>query len=268
MSNLTLTQKINSAHASQECENIQAFHCYNHAASRSYEEWAYVWSHREDGTWGHAFGAMVGWDQIWFGNVAQYDANCYGNFIKLLKTYPEIGGMDPRPLLTVSMHTLANSIIEVAEDGLSCRASFYTPGVLASMLNDDGKPGGNALWERYGAVFVYEDEEWRFLHQQVCPDIGGSFDSVNLAHNSWITETSESDKEQEFGGYDRASDPLGYHIPPLAIPGPLQKDFSCVQPVQHTAPWPEPYKDEYDPAGFALPGRDICEMAKKQKEVK
>lgn len=248
---LSFEQKVHNAFGSQEVELVQATHSYLHAASRSYEEWAYFWSKRDDGSWAHAWGRMRGWDEIWYGNVANYDANCYGNYLKIFKLYPEVGGMDPRPLMVLSMHTLASGIVEVAEDGMSARAAFYTPGTLGSIINDDGKPGANSLWERYGADYVLEDGKWLFLHQQVCPDIMGDFDNVNTARNSYLMETGGI-KPPDFGSQGQ-DDPLGYHIPPRTDEYMMHFGYSVVQTVQNSVPWPESYKTLDDDNTYTAP---------------
>ena len=41
-----------------------------------------------------------------------------------VSTYPEVEGMDPRPLMECAVHMLASSIIEVAEDGTIRHVEF------------------------------------------------------------------------------------------------------------------------------------------------
>lgn len=67
----------------------------------------------------------------------------------------------------------------------TARASFLTPGVLFSTLNVNLKCRCMTLWERYGSDFIFEDGEWKYLHEQVCPDLGGSFDDGNQAHSKY-----------------------------------------------------------------------------------
>ncbi len=58
--------------------------------------------------------------------------------------------------------------MEVADDGLSVRASFLTPGTLMGPIGMDGKTrGGIWLWERYGSEFAYVDGKWQWFHEQV-----------------------------------------------------------------------------------------------------
>ena len=159
---LSLSQRVTRAADSCELERVLATHNYLHAASRSIEEWTTVWSKRDDTSWAHSFGRMRGFASIWMGSVVDYDQQCIDNYRTVAKNYPEVAGMDYRPLYNNAMHTLTNGIIEVADDGESARASYLTPGLLYSFLNDDKKPWGAMLWERYGMDFVKENGEWKF----------------------------------------------------------------------------------------------------------
>lgn len=145
---------------------------------------------------GHIFfGRMRGFDQIWHGSVAQYDKMSFENAIELMEIYPETAGKDPRPLMEASVHTLVTDIIEVAEDGMSARGSFITPGVIHSTLTPDKKKYCNVLWERYGSDFVCEDGKWKYLHEQVCPDILSRMDCLNWAAEEYARITAPEKKE-------------------------------------------------------------------------
>ncbi len=64
---------------------------------------------------------MRGFKSIWMGSVVDYDAICIDNYRKVIENYPEVAGMDYRPLYNNAMHTLTNGSIEVADDGKSRR---------------------------------------------------------------------------------------------------------------------------------------------------
>ena len=139
---MTISQRVTRAADSCELEKVLATHNYLHAASRSYEEWTTVWSKREDTSWAHSFGRMRGFPSIWMGSVVDYDQQCIDNYRQIEANYPEVAGMDYRPLYNNAMHTLTNGVLEVADDGKTARASYLTPGLLYSFLNDDQKPWG------------------------------------------------------------------------------------------------------------------------------
>ena len=227
---MTISQRVTRAADSCELEKVLATHNYLHAASRSYEEWTTVWSKREDTSWAHSFGRMRGFPSIWMGSVVDYDQQCIDNYRQIEANYPEVAGMDYRPLYNNAMHMLTNGVLEVADDGKTARASYLTPGLLYSFLNDDQKPWGAMLWERYGMDFVKEEDGWKFLHYQVCPEFFDLFDVFNPAEMMYHN--------------------LKNNVPPppnptpsnLDDPGPLHMECNPIQPVQKTCPPPLPYR--------------------------
>ena len=178
---LTLSQRIHNAEGMQAAEYLHARHTYLHATSYCKEEWGEFWDTSEEASWGHLFGVMCGFDEIWYNSVSNYDPDGFRGYINLVKQHPEISWFDARSMREISMHTLATDIIEAADDGKTVRASFLTPGVLVFALNANHHYRGLTLWERYGSDFVYDEEadEWLYLHEQVCPDMGGPMDVCN-----------------------------------------------------------------------------------------
>ncbi len=242
---LSVEQRLEQALASQQVEKLHGKHNYFHARNFSAEEWSTIWSQSDNTAWAHGFGRMRGFDQIWYNSVTMYDYSVYETYIDLVQMFPEIGGLDPRPVMELSMHTLVNGIIEVAEDGKTARSSFVTPGMLYDCINSMAVKQGISFWERYGSDFVCEDGAWKYLHEHVCPDFGMPFDFVNMAADE----------------YERAVNPAlgGPMAPPagrddrveLADPGPLHQKYSIFQPVQNTVPWPEPYVSMNDQHSYA-----------------
>lgn len=178
---LTLSQRIHNAEGMQAAEYLHARHTYLHATSYCKEEWGEFWDTSEEASWGHLFGVMCGFDEIWYNSVSNYDPDGFRGYINLVKQHPEISWFDARSMREISMHTLATDIIEAADDGKTVRASFLTPGVLVFALNANHHYRGLTLWERYGSDFVYDEDsgEWLYLHEQVCPDMGGPMDVCN-----------------------------------------------------------------------------------------
>lgn len=175
-------------------ENVKAQHTYLHGRADASGEWGEIWSKDDWCSWGHIFGRMRGFEQVWKGSVTAYDNMAMQNSLNVQKLYPEIGGRDPRPLMEASVHTLFTDIIEVADDGMSARGSFITPGVIFCRLNRHQYPYCNVLWERYGSDFVLEKGKWLYLHEQVCPDIMGKLDMTNFAHDDFARLTAPEEK--------------------------------------------------------------------------
>ena len=135
--------------------------------------------------------------------------------------------------------------MEVADDGLSVRASFLTPGTLMGPIGMDGKTrGGIWLWERYGSEFAYVDGKWQWFHEQVCPDIAGDYDHGNWAHDRYLDYLDRDLNIGELGGRPAQ----------LTEPGLFHADYSIVQTVQDTVHPPVPYATLDDNNTYS-PGR-------------
>ena len=233
---MTFEHMVDVAEACQACENLQSVHAILHAAGQTEEEIDTMWSRREDCWWSHNFGGMNSRQAVirgWANGLANNSKFWYS---LLVKTYPEVEGMDPRPLMECAVHMLASSIIEVAEDGQSCRCSWYTPGVLFSTLNWDGKKDGIWIWERYGNDFVKEDGEWKILSQHVCNDNGGPFDAANWAHNAYLNCITPPPPRKPPVNDAGETPPAPIWDTPLFYSG-----YNPLQAPQNPVPWPEPY---------------------------
>ena len=245
--NLSLQQRIYNAASNQQVEKLHGIHNYLHAKAFQAEEFSTIWSHSAEASWGHSFGRMRGFDEIWYDSVTIYDALAYENYLSLYDIFPEIGGRDPRPMMELSMHTLVNGVIEVAEDGKSARASFITPGILYDRVNREMVKRCMNFWERYGSDFVCEDGTWLYLHEQVCPDFGMPLDVGNAAASS----------------YQQLANPPKGPRPPrpagrkemilLADPNPPHTMYSITTPIQNTVPCPEPYATMDEKNSFVPP---------------
>ena len=227
---LPLSQRVARAADSSEAERVLTIHNYLHASTSSWEEFKTIWSTRNDTSWGHGFGRMRGFKSIWMGWIPDYDEDCIKYYRSIAKNYPDVAGLDYRHLYNNSMHTLTNGILEIADDGQSARASYLTPGMLYSYLNDDQQTWGVMLWERYGMDLVKEDGEWKFLHYQVLPEFFAPFDYMNAAAMKYHRVK------------ENIPDPPNPNPRELDDPGPIHCECSPIQPVQNTCPPPLPYK--------------------------
>jgi hypothetical protein len=230
---LSLSQRIKNAASSQAVENVKAVHTYLHGRTDGTDEYDGIWADSEDISWAHAFGRMRGKDQVWHGNVVDYDGLAFNSWLKTVKLFPEIAGKDPRPIMEASVHTLVTDIIEVADDGKSARGSFLTPGAIHCTLHYSGKKYCHILWERYGSDFVLDDGEWKYLHEHVCPDILTNLDTGNWAQEDYARVSGRVHSEPP---------PVTSGIPACADPEPMHQPYTTLQMPQNTVPWPEPYK--------------------------
>lgn len=249
MSNLTIEQRLHNALGSQKVEEYKARHAYLHAIMYSKQEWDVFWHKSPNTTWAHQFGRMVGWEEVYYNSVVHTDANMLGLAIQKMKSMEEMWGHDFLSTGKSGCHALASDVIEVAEDGMSARAFYLTPGTMTGGMgmgpaNGPVYRGGGWLWERYGSEFVFVDGAWKWFHEHVCPDTAGQYDVGNWAHDRYVDYRSGKLKIGDLGGYpDR-----------LTEPGTLHYDYSIIQTVQDTVPPPLPYKTLDDENTYS-PGR-------------
>ena len=249
MSNLTIEQRLHNALGSQKVEEYKARHAYLHAIMYSKPEWDVFWHKSPNTTWAHQFGRMVGWEEVYYNSVVHTDANMLGLAIQKMQSMEEMWGHDFLSTGKSGCHALASDVIEVAEDGMSARAFYLTPGTMTGgmsmgLANGSVCRGGGWLWERYGSEFVFVDGAWKWFHEHVCPDTAGQYDVGNWAHDRYVDYRSGKLKIGDLGGYpDR-----------LTEPGTLHYDYSIIQTVQDTVPPPLPYKTLNDENTYS-PGR-------------
>lgn len=233
--NLTLEQRVHNAAASQEVERIKAEHAYLHAIGHSREEWDRLWSRSDNATWAHRFGKMIGYGEIWAGCVIDMDRQCMEGYKREVAAYPEVATKDYRSVGSAGLHILASPIIEVAEDGMTARCFYQTPGTALRSLNPDGHKFTAWGTERYGSDFVYENGEWLYFHEQVSPDIGGPYDNDDWAHKAYYEEVTG-----DYGPMGKL-DPAGGGPEHITERGLTHASYSTLQTVQNTLPYPVPY---------------------------
>jgi hypothetical protein len=174
-----------------QVQNTMSKHAYYHAAGMHLEELADIWVN-ENGSWAKtATFASPGWIMKGVAAVKKY----YGqtnqdNKVKELenisKIYPEVKNV-PENIGAGhewAMHTLTTPIIEIAGDGKTAKAVWYSPGMgLSSRINGTNvSVGSTFFWEKYGADFVKEDGEWKIWHCQMFYDFTPSLPASMTAN--------------------------------------------------------------------------------------
>ena len=231
--NLSRQQRIFNVAAGQMVEELKGRHAYLHGVNFGREEYGVFWLRSTDTTWGHGWGRLIGYDEMFKAHCGQDADEMFGSARFAGWFGHEMDGHDRRSTNWGASHVLASPVIEVADDGKSARGSFITPGVIFCRLNRHQYPYCNVLWERYGSDFVLEHGKWKYLHEQVCPDIMGKLDMTNFAHDDF--ERLTAPQEQGIGPVTLGEDP------DVTDPGPLHLPYSVIMPPQNTVPWPVPY---------------------------
>jgi len=205
-----------------QVQNTMSKHAYYHAAGLHLEELADIWVN-ENGSWAStATFASPNWIMKGVAAVKKYygQAN-QDNKVKELenisKIYPEIKN-EPANLGAGhewAMHTLTTPIIEIAGDGKTAKAVWYSPGMgLSSRISGTNVTVGSTFfWEKYGADFVKEDGEWKIWHCQMFYDFTPSLPA------SMTANLGTGGGQAEQGGPSGGAPPGGQGAPPGAPEG-------------------------------------------------
>ena len=167
-----------------QVQNTMSKHAYYHAAGLHLEELADIWVN-ENGPWAKtATFASPGWIMKGVAAVKKYygqvnQDNKVKELEQISKVYPEVKNV-PENMGAgheFAMHTLTTPIIEIAGDGKTAKAVWYSPGLgLSSHINGENVTVGSTFfWEKYGADFVKEDGQWKIWHCQMFYDFTPSF---------------------------------------------------------------------------------------------
>lgn len=148
----TPEEQIRRAYDVIQIKNVMARHAYLHAASRHDIEYALIWSHNQENiSWGNMTGfPMIGQNAIWKGYAE-----------------PHVGQQSAKGM--AFMHTLTTPLIEIAEDGQTAQAMWYTPGFGTGPAGGpNAEPGapmeGDWMYERYAVDFIRENGAWKIWH--------------------------------------------------------------------------------------------------------
>lgn len=274
-----LHTRIARAVGAIECEKVMSRHVYWHSAGIHRKEYEQYWSKRVHITWGHGFGQQADRFVYYDSYVLSKEKNAFKSFYEIKQKYPDAANcVFPEAMAEYSNHLTTTPIIEVADDGLSAKGLFYTPGFINGHCGANGQLRSQALWERYGADFVYEDGKWVYSHLRVCPDIGGTVGMGGFAYRKRDNmggpapgdmppmpdgATPEGMPPMPDGAAPEGMPPMPDGAAPGApsggkkksampgsdmldpnIPGPLYIDWTALQTPQQMPPIPEPYTTE------------------------
>ncbi len=164
-----------------QIENLMARHSYYHAANMNSNELEDIWSKEqpEETSWQQNFGFWKSMPHMYKYYGEGHDIT--GEYLRqqIVAARPELkddlADVDVRRLVEMPVHTLTTSIIEIAEDGMSAKGLWYTPGYALRRNYLEETASACWMWEKYGADFVWENGAWKFLHIQIGMDIMGDY---------------------------------------------------------------------------------------------
>ncbi len=174
--------ELQRAQDAVEIQNVMSwhvmYHCYGEHRAEMENIWVQEPENRATASFGQNQGFYVGYGSIWDAYMTGHDQS----WLKSAKRYCENNGIDvsdwtDEQILEVYggvgqllLHVTTTSIIEVAKDGKTAKAFWYSPG----MIMETGQSAG-AIWEAYGADFVKEEGGWKLWHLHMFTDFGGGF---------------------------------------------------------------------------------------------
>lgn len=245
--NLTREERIRNVAAGQMVEELKGRHAYLHGVNFGREEYGVFWLRSTDTTWGHGWGRLVGYDEMFKAHCGKDADDMFGTSRFAGWFGHELDGHDRRSTYWGASHVLASPVIEVADDGLSARSWYLTPGTMMNRFGRDGQHrSGGWLWERYGSDFVYSEGKWWWAHEQVCPDIAGSLDKEN-----WARTMYERCKSGRIGPPQSAPKNED-HGPQRSDKETKHREWSMWQTVQHTVDPPKPYAHMDDDNSYSV----------------
>lgn len=68
---------------------------------------------------------------------------------------------------TLFIHTLTTPVIEIAQDGLTAKGVWKSPGAETITDPNTGKLTGMWAWTKYACDFIKEEGKWKILHYHV-----------------------------------------------------------------------------------------------------
>lgn len=166
-----------------QIENLMARHSYYHAANMNSNELEDIWSKEQpdEVSWQQNFGFWKSMPHMYKYYGEGHDVTGEAVRQQIIEARPELKeelmapDIDVRRLVEMPVHTLTTSVVEVAEDGMSAKGLWYTPGYALRRNYLEDTASACWMWEKYGADFVWENGQWKFLHIQIGMDIMANY---------------------------------------------------------------------------------------------
>lgn len=167
----------------QAVENIMSrhvlYHCYGEHREEMEELWVQEPANQATACFGRNQGYEVGYDYIWQSYVVEHDESWLSSATAWCEENGvDISGMTDEEIIDVYggvgqllLHVTTTAIIEIADDGLTAKGYWYTPGMLKQTDYDNA----DSMWENYGADFIKENGEWKIWHLHMYTDFQTEF---------------------------------------------------------------------------------------------
>jgi len=210
-------EEADRANDAWEIQNLMSwhvmYHCYGEHRAEMLNIWVQEPENQATASFGQNQGFMAGYGTIWEGYVEGHDQS----WLSSAKSYCskngiDVSGMTDEEILDMYggvgqllLHVTTTGIIEVAKDGKTAKAFWYSPGMIA-----ESGQNANTIWEAYGADFIKEGDTWKLWHLHMFTDFMGSFYiSIGGSGGGASGEASGEANEQE--SYEGEGGNILYH---------------------------------------------------------
>jgi len=153
-----------------EIQNVMSKHAYYYSSGQHRREIKECWAmNMPDVCFGQDEGYWVGPDNVNKSYGDYFDYMRQRDLAAVNKLHPEVANTKENwGAGTQMFHSLTTPIIEVAGDGKTAKAIWFSPGYVSQT------PGGVQdsmwMWERYGVDFVKVDGSWKIWHLRIYTD--------------------------------------------------------------------------------------------------
>lgn len=222
---MTIEDRAFAVTASDECEKLMTRFCYLYSGGKHREIFELLFSKREDISLTVNNGQFDNRYSIYRAFVLEQEEAAIDNFLACKKRYPGLGDKveDIRALNMFRKPLMHNMVFELAGDGKSAKALFYTTAYVHNEVTASGVRDCRWIMERHAADFVYEDGEWKILNFRVNSDAEGLMDTYQ-----WPLQNRVVPEFDALDNYDLA--------------GTYHKPYSPLQVPQNTPAIPEAYE--------------------------
>lgn len=153
-------------------KNVMGRHAYHHALGTHRQELDEIWSKRDDISWANNQGFWVGRETMYAYYADAKEIQDEATLKLMAKANPNIEVKKENfQMGALLMHSLTTPLVEVAGDGKTAQAMWYSLGQVTN-AGPDGKASGSWMHERYAVDFIKEDGEWKIWHFFVGTDLG------------------------------------------------------------------------------------------------
>lgn len=222
-----------------DIQNLMSLRSYYHSAGLQAREFE-LFAHQPDVSLGTNAGFRVGRDHVRASYVERFEKQREERLKQLNKTNPQISNTPENLGIGVfQQHSLATPLIQIAGDGKTAKAMWYSATAKASR-DAKGELHSGWSWEKFAVDFIKEDGQWRFWHMLILSDLS-------------------------LGNYVAAAQSIGGSVPsvPFDVVMPVAQSWNANGVPKLNPPPPQPYRTFSETFSYGAPvaGKQLPQAA-------